>query len=120
MGNVCDAFRPIAKRHMAQSQDDAELDLRVADAHGAVTHFVKQSTKFRKILAALKVDGIDPDTIRMMVDGQRVNPEECPGDYEMKDGDEIYCRRDIHAQRPRYEARNDEIFGRLVPKRRLK
>ena len=108
MGNVCDAFWPIAKRHMAQSQDEAELDLRVADAHGAVTHFVKQSTKFRKILAALKVDGIDPDTIRMMVDGQRVNPEECPGDYDMESGDTIGFIRhtaSIDAQHPPVLAR---------------
>ena len=108
MGNVCDAFWPIAKRHMAQSQDDAELDLRVADAHGAVTHFVKKSTKFRTILAALIVDGIDPDTIRMMVDGQRVNPEECPGDYDMESGDTIHCIRhtaSIDAQHPPVLAR---------------
>jgi len=81
---------------MAQSQDDAKLELRVVDAHGVVNLMVKKSTKFRKILAALIVDGIDPDTIRMMVDGQRVNLEQCPGDYDMESGDQIDCM----AQRP--------------------
>ena len=33
--------------------------------------------------------GINPDTIRMMVDGQRVNLEQCPGDYDMESGDQI-------------------------------
>ena len=111
----------VAKRHMAQSQADAKLNLKIWIANGAARYFrVKKSTEFREILAAFAASGagIDPDTIHMTVDGQRVNPEECPGDYEMKDGDEIYCRRDIHAQRPRYEAQNGEIFGRLVPKRR--
>ena len=94
MGNVCDAFCPNAKRHMAQSQDDAKLDLRVVDSHGAVTRFkMKKSTKFRKLLAAYagKVGIIDPDTIRMMFDGQRVNLDQCPGDYDMESGDTIYC-----------------------------
>ena len=68
------------------SQDDAKLDLKVRDGNGAVTHFkVKKSTKFRKILTAYAGKaGINPDTIRMMVDGQRVNLEQCPGDYDME------------------------------------
>ena len=73
------------------SQDDAKLDLKVRDGNGAVTHFkVKKSTKFRKILTAYAGKaGINPDTIRMMVDGQRVNLEQCPGDYDMESGDQI-------------------------------
>ena len=91
------------------SQDDAKLDLKVRDGNGAVTHFkVKKSTKFRKILTArcgvilrqrrgiiqstqayAGKAGISPDTIRMMVDGQRVNLEQCPGDYDMESGDQI-------------------------------
>ena len=73
------------------SQDDAKLDLKVRDGNGAVTHFkVKKSTKFRKILTAYAGKaGINPDTIRMMVDGNRVNLEQCPGDYDMESGDQI-------------------------------
>ena len=45
---------------------------------------------FRKILTAYAGKaGINPDTIRMMVDGQRVNLEQCPGDYDMESGDQI-------------------------------
>ena len=73
------------------SQSDEKLDLKVRDGNGAVTHFkVKKSTKFRKILTAYAGKaGINPDTIRMMVDGQRVNLEQCPGDYDMESGDQI-------------------------------
>ena len=73
------------------SQSDEKLDLKVRDGNGAVTHFkVKKSTKFRKILTAYAGKaGIDPSTIRMMVDGQRVNLEQCPGDYDMESGDQI-------------------------------
>ena len=91
------------------SQDDAKLDLKVRDGNGAVTHFkVKKSTKFRKILTArcgvilrqrrgiiqstqayAGKAGINPDTIRMMVDGNPVNIEQCPGDYDMESGDQI-------------------------------
>ena len=73
------------------SQDDTKLDLKVRDGNGAVTHFkVKKSTKFRKILTAYAGKaGINADTIRMMVDGQRVNLEQCPGDYDMESGDQI-------------------------------
>ena len=73
------------------SQDDTKLDLKVRDGNGAETHFkVKKSTKFWKILTAYAGKaGIDPSTIRMMVDGQRVNLEQCPGDYDMESGDQI-------------------------------
>ena len=73
------------------SQSDEKLDLKVRDGNGAVTHFkVKKSTKFRKILTAYAGKaGINPDTIRMMVDGNRVNLEQCPGDYDMESGDQI-------------------------------
>ena len=73
------------------SQSDEKLDLKVRDGNGAVTHFkVKKSTKFRKILTAYAGKaGINPDTIRMMVDGNRVNLEQCPGDYDRESGDQI-------------------------------
>ncbi len=73
------------------SQSEEKFDLKVRDGNGAVTHFkVKKSTKFRKILTAYAGKaGINPDTIRMMVDGQRVNLEQCPGDYDMESGDQI-------------------------------
>ena len=76
---------------MAESSQDDKLDLKVRDGNGAVTHFkVKKSTKFRKILTAYAGKaGINPDTIRMMVDGQRVHLEQCPGDYDMESGDQI-------------------------------
>ena len=76
---------------MAESSQDDKLDLKVRDGNGAVTHFkVKKSTKFRKILTAYAGKAsINPDTIRLMVDGQRVNLEQCPGDYDMESGDQI-------------------------------
>ena len=103
---------------MAQQQ---QLDLKVWAANGEAHYLkVKKSTKFREILVAYAAKaGTDPDTIHMTVDGQRVNPEECPDDYDMEGSCQIYCRSNIHAQRPRYEPTIGEIFGRLVPKRRL-
>ena len=73
------------------SQSDEKLDLKVRDGNGAVTHFkVKKSTKFRKILTAYASKaGIEERAIRLMVDGERVNLEQCPGDLDMENGDQI-------------------------------
>ena len=73
------------------SQSDEKLDLKVSDAHGALTHFkVKKTTKFRKILTAYASKaGIEERAIRLMVDGERVNLEQCPGDLDMENGDQI-------------------------------
>ena len=73
------------------SQSDEKLDLKVSDSHGALTHFkVKKTTKFRKILTAYASKaGIEERAIRLMVDGERVNLEQCPGDNDMESGDQI-------------------------------
>ncbi len=73
------------------SQSDEKLDLKVSDSHGALTHFkVKKTTKFRKILTAYASKaGIEERAIRLMVDGERVNLEQCPGDLDMESGDQI-------------------------------
>ena len=73
------------------SQSDEKLDLKVSDSHGALTHFkVKKTTKFRKILTAYASKaGIEERAIRLMVDGERVNLEQCPGDLDMENGDQI-------------------------------
>lgn len=75
----------------ASSQSDEKLDLKVSDSHGALTHFkVKKTTKFRKILTAYASKaGIEERAIRLMVDGERVNLEQCPGDLDMENGDQI-------------------------------
>ena len=73
------------------SQSDEKLDLKVSDSHGALTHFkVKKTTKFRNILTAYASKaGIEERAIRLMVDGERVNLEQCPGDLDMENGDQI-------------------------------
>jgi len=73
------------------SQSDEKLDLKVSDSHGALTHFkVKKTTKFRKILTAYASKaGIEERAIRLMVDGERVNLEQCPGDLDIENGDQI-------------------------------
>ena len=75
----------------SSSQSDEKLDLKVSDSHGALTHFkVKKTTKFRKILTAYASKaGIEERAIRLMVDGERVNLEQCPGDLDMENGDQI-------------------------------
>ena len=71
---------------------DEKLDLKVRDSHGAVTHFkVKKSTKFRKILTARMPARRESkkELFALMVDGGRVNLEQCPGDLDMENGDQI-------------------------------
>lgn len=62
--------------------------------NGEETFFkIKKSTKMQKVFETYASrKGLDPRTIRFMVDGDRIQPHETPKMLEMEDQDQIDCR----------------------------
>lgn len=67
------------------------VKLCVANQNGEQTHFqIKRITAFSRLFTAYCTrNGIQPNTVRFLFDGQRLAPEKTPTDFEMQDGDVI-------------------------------
>ena len=65
----------------------------LAVQNGEETFFkVKANTKMSKVFNAYaKRKGVAGGALRFLLDGQRINPEQTPGDLELEDQDQIDC-----------------------------
>lgn len=74
-------------------KDDAkdQINLKVKDQDNSEVHFkVKMTTKFEKIFNAFcSRKALQPDAVRFLFDGTRINPTQTPKDLDMEDGDSI-------------------------------
>ena len=61
--------------------------------NGEETFFkVKANTKMSKVFNAYaKRKGVQGNALRFLLDGQRINAEQTPGDLELEDQDQIDC-----------------------------
>ena len=66
------------------------ITLRVKDQHGNETFFkVKKTTKMEKVFKAYaQRRGVPPNTLRFLVDGERVANSETPKTLELQDQDQ--------------------------------
>lgn len=64
------------------------------EQNGEETYFkIKRSTKMQKVFETYaNRKGINPDTIRFLLDGERIQPTDTPKMLEMEDQDQIDCR----------------------------
>ena len=69
------------------------ITLSIKDQSGDETFFkVKKTTPMKKIMAAYaQRKGVPQDTLRFILDGERVVPEDTPKTLEMLDKDQIDC-----------------------------
>mmetsp|Transcript_23041 Transcript_23041/g.69082 ORF Transcript_23041/g.69082 Transcript_23041/m.69082 type:complete len:92 (-) Transcript_23041:39-314(-) len=84
---------------MADSSQDVkpsgdQINLVVVNQTNGQTHFkVKKTTKFAKLITAFcSREGVSEDKVRLLYDGQRLNPNQTPADLDMEDGDQIDAR----------------------------
>ena len=69
--------------------DDNVISLKVKDQSGGEIVFkVKRNTKFGKIHAAYCAKkAMEQEYVRLTFEGERLQPEQTPVDFEMEDGD---------------------------------
>ncbi|GAM20169.1 hypothetical protein SAMD00019534_033440 [Acytostelium subglobosum LB1] len=88
---------PTAKQEGAQPNaaaagaQDEQINLRVQNHDGAEVFFkIKRGTPLRKLMDAYCLrQSINPNSIRFLYDGQRLQPERSPKEYDMDNNDII-------------------------------
>jgi len=69
------------------------ITIRVKDQTGEETMFkIKKSTKMSKVFSAYaQRKGVEPASLRFLLDGERIGPDETPKMLELEDEDQIDC-----------------------------
>eukprot|EP01132_Coremiostelium_polycephalum_P001313 gene1313-1657_t len=71
--------------------DGEQINLRVQNQDNVEVYFkIKRHTPLRKLMDAYcQRQGVNPNSIRFLYDGQRVQPERTPKEYGMENNDVI-------------------------------
>ncbi|PBK98394.1 ubiquitin-like protein [Armillaria gallica] len=82
---------------MSEEREDTKPKINITIKYGGdgekqITVAVKRTTKFSKVFtAAEKKFEKDPGTLKFVLNGDRLRPEETPGDHDIEDDDIIYA-----------------------------
>ncbi|EEH57334.1 uncharacterized protein MICPUCDRAFT_33538 [Micromonas pusilla CCMP1545] len=81
----------MAEEEKKNDEKGDHINLKVKDQDNSEVHFkVRQTTKFSKIFDAFCArKSLQPDSVRFLFDGQRVNANMTPKDLDMEDGDSL-------------------------------
>ncbi|BFZ64901.1 SUMO protein smt3 [Saitoella coloradoensis] len=73
--------------------ESEHISIKVVGAGNDEVFFkIKRSTPLKKLMEAYcDRSGKTFNTVRFLVDGERVRPDQTPEDLEMEDGDQIEC-----------------------------
>lgn len=76
-----------------QEGTNEPITIRVKDQTGEETMFkIKKSTKMSKVFSAYaQRKGVEPASLRFLLDGERIGPDETPKMLELEDEDQIDC-----------------------------
>jgi len=76
-----------------EGETNEPITIRVKDQTGEETMFkIKKSTKMSKVFNAYAGrKGVEPASLRFLLDGERIGPDETPKMLELEDEDQIDC-----------------------------
>lgn len=72
---------------------DGTITIRVRDQTGEETFFkVKKSTRMEKVFNTYATrKGVPAGSLRFLIDGERINPNQSPEELDLEDQDQIDC-----------------------------
>ncbi|ODV97997.1 hypothetical protein PACTADRAFT_63680 [Pachysolen tannophilus NRRL Y-2460] len=74
---------------------DTHINLKVSDGSSEIFFKIKRSTPLKRLMEAFcKRQGKSAESLRFLVDGQRVLPDNTPDDLDLEDGDVIEAHRE--------------------------
>ncbi|KAJ3103691.1 Small ubiquitin- modifier 1 [Phlyctochytrium planicorne] len=75
----------------AGGEEVRHVNLKVVGNDGTEIAFkIKRSTPLQRLMDAyISKTGVDPKTVRFLVDGNRIQGHQTPDDLELEDGDQI-------------------------------
>ncbi|ODQ80221.1 hypothetical protein BABINDRAFT_7687 [Babjeviella inositovora NRRL Y-12698] len=69
---------------------ETHINLKVSDGSNEIFFKIKRSTPMKRLMEAFcKRQGKSMDTLRFLIDGQRLSPDNTPDDLDLEDGDVI-------------------------------
>ncbi|EGG14692.1 small ubiquitin-like protein [Cavenderia fasciculata] len=76
-----------------EKKEEEQINLRVANSDGSEVYFkIKKTTPLKKLCDAFcQRQGINPNSVRFLFEGQRINPDRTPKDYNMENEDQLDC-----------------------------
>ncbi|XYA01316.1 SUMO protein smt3 [Meyerozyma guilliermondii] len=78
-----------------EKPDNTHINLKVSDGSAEIFFKIKRTTPMRRLMEAFcKRQGKSMDTIRFLIDGARVGPDNTPDSLELEDGDVIEAHRE--------------------------
>mmetsp|Transcript_49080 Transcript_49080/g.66881 ORF Transcript_49080/g.66881 Transcript_49080/m.66881 type:complete len:101 (-) Transcript_49080:472-774(-) len=77
----------------AAAPDGDTITIRVRDQTGEETFFkVKKTTRMEKVFSTYaQRKGVNLASLRFLIDGERINPNQSPAELDMEDHDQIDC-----------------------------
>lgn len=71
------------------------INLKVSDGSAEIFFKIKRSTPMKRLMEAFcKRQGKDLSSLRFLIDGTRVSPDNTPDDLDLEDGDTIEAHRE--------------------------
>jgi len=78
-----------------EKPDNTHINLKVSDGTAEIFFKIKRSTPMRRLMEAFcKRQGKNIESLRFLIDGTRVSPDNTPDELELEDGDTIEAHRE--------------------------
>ncbi|CCE87073.1 Piso0_005610 [Millerozyma farinosa CBS 7064] len=78
-----------------EKTDNTHINLKVSDGSAEIFFKIKRTTPMRRLMEAFcKRQGKSMDTLRFLIDGARVGPDNTPEELDLEDGDVIEAHRE--------------------------
>lgn len=78
-----------------EEKPDTHINIKVSDGSAEIFFKIKRSTPMKRLMEAFcKRQGKSIDSLRFLVDGARVLPDNTPDDLDLEDGDVIEAHRE--------------------------
>ncbi|KAK6200006.1 ubiquitin-related domain-containing protein [Scheffersomyces amazonensis] len=78
-----------------EKPDNTHINLKVSDGSAEIFFKIKRSTPMKRLMEAFcKRQGKSLDSLRFLIDGTRIYPDNTPDQLELEDGDTIEAHRE--------------------------
>lgn len=76
-------------------KSDTHINLKVSDGTAEIFFKIKKTTPMKRLMEAFcKRQGKSMESLRFLIDGTRVSPDNTPEDLDLEDGDVIEAHRE--------------------------
>lgn len=78
-----------------EKSDSTHINLKVSDGTAEIFSKIKKTTPMKRLMEAFcKRQGKSMESLRFLIDGTRVSPDNTPEDLDLEDGDVIEAHRE--------------------------